>query len=187
MNEVTEIIIDNYDLISKTLRVAAITISLGVGLYTLNRVKCNFGGYQTASRGVYATEDSRHELQEFSVDKVLEASDIPRLAKQMAARARLELHLVARDEAELIQLREWTLRTMTSMDVRKVDQLEVLPYVLKLAYLETRAERRAREMTLSPEYQSRLDRTNTRIWLYEPPTWDHWLGRIVSEPTTGQH
>lgn len=116
----------------------------------------------------------------------VEPQHYPRLAKQLAGLARCELDLSTGCEAEVIQLREWSRRTMTLMNVRKVDQMNVLPYIQRLAYLQTREERRAREMTLDPEYQHRLDSTNNRIWLYDWPSVQHPLGVLVREPSVSR-
>lgn len=114
------------------------------------------------------------------------AEDFPRLAKQLAAQARHELYLTSGCEAEIIQLREWAVRTMTLMDVRKADQFNLLPYIQRLAYLETRAERLAREETITNLYQQRLEATNNRIWLYDLPSLLHPLGVLVREPSVSR-
>ena len=71
---------------------------------------------------------------------------------------------------------------MESMNVRKVDIVQILPFVERLAFLETRAERAAREMSLTIDFILRKEQTETPMFTYEPPSWKHWFGRFISEP-----
>lgn len=154
---------------------------------TISKIQRLLHGYHAPARQEFAEEPIRREMQDVPVDGVLPFEVVPRLAKRLAAEARMELHLASRCEAEVIQLKEWLRRRLTEMDVRKCDQLEIIPVAMHLAYLETRAERLSRAMTLSPEYVSRLDRTNTRMWRYEYPSLAHWFGRLIVEPEVLPH
>jgi hypothetical protein len=70
---------------------------------------------------------------------------------------------------------------MNSRNIRKSVQSAILPYALKFSLIPTRDEIRARELTLQPEYQQRLNSqqplySRGRKWLF------NWLGRKIQEP-----
>lgn len=117
----------------------------------------------------------------------LQAKQVPKLAKRLAAQARTELYLRHRTEAEVIQVREWACRTMRQMNVRSVDQVRILPYILIWAFVETRWERNARLETLTATYVKRDMETQISMWSYEWPSFRHWFGRIHSEPVVSDN
>jgi len=107
----------------------------------------------------------------------------PRLAKQVASFARLELHLSTHPSvAEVIQVKEWAFKHMRARNVRLEEIQQLLPIIAKLAFLETRFEREARLMTLTDEFIERQEETATRLFTYQPPSARHWFGRFISEP-----
>jgi hypothetical protein len=107
---------------------------------------------------------------------------IPHISGKIARLCRLE-HLVPvrPTKAEIICYREWIVRHMNERNIRKSVQSAILPYALKFTLIPTRDEIRAREFTLQPEYQQRLQDqqplyTRERPWLF------NWLGRKIPEP-----
>lgn len=132
-------------------------------------------------------EDSKH-LDDFDLEgpntydnAALFKAEIPRLAKRIAAAARMELYLTERSEEQVIQAREWMVRELKSMSVRKVDILKIIPIATQLAFLETRYERQARLMTMSPRFIQREVETSTTLWTYLKPSWRRPFGQIVRE------
>jgi len=98
-------------------------------------------------------------------------NDIPRAAGKLAALCRLELPLT-HSKANVLVAKEWLVRYMDKIHVRKSDQVVLLPIALKLCFVETKYERQARELTLTPEYQRLYRETHTRMI---PGTWMGWL------------
>ncbi len=132
-------------------------------------------------------EGSKH-LDDFDLEgpntynnAALIKAEIPRLAKRIAAAARMELYLTERSEEQVIQAREWMVRELKSMNVRKVDIMKIIPIATQLAFLETRYERQARLMTMSPRFIQREMETSTTLWTYLWPSWRHPLGQFVRE------
>lgn len=165
-------------------RILMVGLTALVGLSTYNYVRRKFFGYNKLVKNDKAKYPSRAEMQMEDLNisgKSLEAHLIPRLAKRMATLARTELYLTAYTEDQVIQVREWITRKLKEMDVRLVDIAEILPYAERLAFLQTRAERAAIEMTLSEEFIQRRDIQQTQIWTYELPSHRYWTGRFISE------
>lgn len=163
--------------------IIATTIVLVIAPVIGKKIVEAFNGYVELKSEERAEHPTRAELQgpEDYSSKPLVAQEIPRLAKRMAVLARTELFLTENSLDQVIQVREWTVRNLRSMNVRRVDIAEILPYVERLAFLETRQERRARQMTLSDEFVTRQEQTQTRLWTYELPSIRRPFGVIHRE------
>lgn len=162
----------------------AYAFALFLSTYVTYRVISRARGYtdQTALNKL-ATIDSRADLQgptDYG-GKALKKSVFPKLAKRMAAIARMELHLTHKSRDQVVAVKEWARRNLETMNVRKIDIVELLPHIVVLAFLETRAERAAREMMLSPEFIQRQQRMDSRLFTYLGPSWEYPLGRFVFE------
>lgn len=108
-------------------------------------------------------------------------TDIPKMAGKLAALCRTELPLT-HTKANVLVAREWLVKYMNQIHVRKTDQAKLLPVALRFCFVETKYEVMARKMTLSDEYQMRYAFANTR--LKRSRTWLEWLlGHEVLEPT----
>jgi hypothetical protein len=136
------------------------------------------------TNGLDAIEDPYENLDGDQLSSMITSAPvvIPRISGQIARICRLELYISDRPtEAEIIVIREWLVRHMNSRQIRKNVQSSILPYALKFSLIPTRDELRARELTLQPEYQQRLDSqqplySRGRKWLF------NWLGRKIREP-----
>jgi len=128
--------------------------------------------------------DPYEDLEGESIGVLLSKSpnQIPRISGHIARLCRLEIYVSDKPtKAEVIVNREWIVRYMNSRNIRKSVQSAILPYALKFSLIPTRDEVRARELTLQPEYQERLDSqqplySRGRKWLF------NWLGRKIQEP-----
>jgi len=122
------------------------------------------------------------EGEEISILVSKQPNVIPRLSGSIARLCRLELYISDRpSEAEIIVIREWIVRHMNSRNIRKSTQSAILPYALKFSLIPTRDEIRAREMTLQPEYQERLN-SQQPLYSRERPWLFNWFGRKIHEP-----
>ncbi len=118
----------------------------------------------------YVEPQAHNEMAEENTDEDGEGPDdyqnrpillenVPRMAKRFAVLARMELSLTNHTEDQVIQCKEWIVREAKRMNVRRCDIQKMLPFAVKLAFLETREERLAREMTLSDTYSDRFENT----------------------------
>jgi hypothetical protein len=166
------------------LAVLGVSATIHGAIYGTVKIAKSLTGYVRAKKHATAEPptDLELEMPDDLQNQVLPLQEIPRLAKKIAALARAELYLTHRSKDQVIQVREWSFRTMVSMNVRKVDISKVLPFVERLAFLESRYEREARLMTLSTDYLQRERQTNTRLFTYEGPSLTHPLGRLEREP-----
>jgi hypothetical protein len=106
---------------------------------------------------------------------------IPRFAGKLARVVRTEINVKKRDEATELVVREFLLRYMRELGVRKVDVTTILPYAIQLSFIPTRDELLARKLTLMPEYQRRLEDAQP-LYSREKPWLFNWFGTKVHEP-----
>jgi hypothetical protein len=105
-----------------------------------------------------------------------------RFVRRLAVLARTELYITDRTPDQVMQVREWAVRYCKQHDIRDVDIVKLLPKVQQLAFVETRYEREAREMTLSDEYQRRYRNTYGRYYSRSKHWLFNWFGTKVTEP-----
>jgi hypothetical protein len=160
-----------------------LTALTGTGLYTTSLIMRGLAGYVKPHSNTDASEFDHQDLEgpdDYNQAGLIK-TEIPKLARRIAVLARTSLYLTHPAQDQVIQLREWSVREMTKMNVRKIDQSKVLPYIVKLAFLQTREERETRDMSTSDDFIQRFDQTHRTVWTYETPSWEHIFGRFISE------
>lgn len=167
---------------SKAVMVSMLVATLGGAYMTAWMLK----SYKTrsainASQRDHSLVGTQDEVEEQDLDDNIDLQDVPRLSKKVAALARMELHLTDPSFEQKCQVKEWSVRYMKSIGVRTKDMVKALPFIIKLAFLETRYERMAREMELSDEFVRRSESMSRRYWTYELPSFYYPLGRVLSE------
>ncbi len=147
--------------------------------------------FETALFGLLKLSGIKH-VDPTQIDYEVEDDDdienmcapIPKIAGKLAAMCRTEISLSHSVANELVA-RDWLVKTMTSLNVRRTDQVKILPYALRLCFIPTRHELEARKMTLSDDYQTLYAASKTR--LRRKRTWLEWFfGKEVKEPIPEQ-
>jgi hypothetical protein len=133
--------------------------------FQMNRL----AGYMFLMPGGIDDTDDEFDYDENCLDSDISPAEvnckagIPRLSGYIAAQIRMEHVINKHTDANVAFVQHRASQLLQEYGVRKNLRYQMMPYIVKFAFIETKHERMAREMTMRSDYQRRYQETYSTL------------------------